>query len=148
MTAGTTTILDLNSGKINTILSTGSQTRYSNISETTYLTTKKFELESPTDQKKPSYLNLACCVNGYSNYTTYDSQERKDINKSREVSPIRPIISSISMQRSNESFLIVPGGRNYISPVSSTTTRLASLTVQDNDVVDNVRNNEMIDKQR
>ncbi|XP_043640759.1 uncharacterized protein LOC122611615 isoform X2 [Drosophila teissieri] len=32
--------------------------------------------------KKPSYLNLACCVNGYSNLTTYDSKIRQDINKS------------------------------------------------------------------
>ncbi|EDV59872.1 uncharacterized protein Dere_GG23178, isoform A [Drosophila erecta] len=33
-------------------------------------------------EKKPSYLNLACCVNGYSNLTTYDSKIRQDINKS------------------------------------------------------------------
>lgn len=43
------------------------------------------------EPKKPSYLNLACCVNGYSNLTTYDSKFRQNISKSREVSPIRPI---------------------------------------------------------
>lgn len=149
----TTTFLDLNSGKINTILSANSQTRYSNIIEQSYLTTKTIELESSTDQKKPSYLNLACCVNGYSNYTTYDSQERKDINKSREVSPIRPIIHSISMsrqQRSKEGFLIVPGvnNRNYVSSINSTTEQFTALKVQNDDSVDNARTNNIIDKQR
>ncbi|KAH8369793.1 hypothetical protein KR093_000986, partial [Drosophila rubida] len=53
-------------------------------------------------EKKPSYLNLACCVNGYSNLTTYDSKIRQDINKSREVSPIRPSTSSLQYcKRSN-----------------------------------------------
>lgn len=53
--------------------------------------------QTPVDtyDKKPSYLNLACCVNGYSNITTYDSKIRQDINKSREVSPIRPSSSSL-----------------------------------------------------
>ncbi|KAH8372956.1 hypothetical protein KR009_008974 [Drosophila setifemur] len=46
-------------------------------------------------EKKPSYLNLACCVNGYSNLNTYDSKIRQDINKSREVSPIRPSTSGL-----------------------------------------------------
>jgi len=40
-------------------------------------------------------LSLACCVNGYSNLTTYDSKVRQNINKSREVSPIRPSTSSL-----------------------------------------------------
>ncbi|XP_037728146.1 uncharacterized protein LOC119559148 isoform X2 [Drosophila subpulchrella] len=50
---------------------------------------------SQSTDKKPSYLNLACCVNGYSNLTTYDSKVRQNINKSREVSPIRPSTSSL-----------------------------------------------------
>ncbi|EAA14873.4 AGAP008983-PA, partial [Anopheles gambiae str. PEST] len=56
---------------------------------------------SPTaaTNKKPSYLNLACCVNGYSNLTTYDSKLRQDINKSREVSPSRPIIATLHYNR-------------------------------------------------
>ncbi|XP_058062027.1 uncharacterized protein LOC131212251 [Anopheles bellator] len=51
--------------------------------------------------KKPSYLNLACCVNGYSNLTTYDSKLRQDINKSREVSPSRPIIATLHYNRTD-----------------------------------------------
>ncbi|KAL5287498.1 DLGAP1 family protein [Megaselia abdita] len=35
-----------------------------------------------TTNYTPSYLNLACCVNGYSNLTTYDSIFRKNLNKS------------------------------------------------------------------
>ncbi|XP_070854800.1 uncharacterized protein vlc isoform X2 [Drosophila suzukii] len=50
---------------------------------------------SQAADKKPSYLSLACCVNGYSNLTTYDSKVRQNINKSREVSPIRPSTSSL-----------------------------------------------------
>ncbi|XP_049530942.1 uncharacterized protein LOC125948687 isoform X1 [Anopheles darlingi] len=53
--------------------------------------------------KKPSYLNLACCVNGYSNLTTYDSKLRQDINKSREVSPSRPIIATLHYNRTESS---------------------------------------------
>uniref|UniRef100_A0A1I8Q4D9 Guanylate-kinase-associated protein n=1 Tax=Stomoxys calcitrans TaxID=35570 RepID=A0A1I8Q4D9_STOCA len=56
-----------------------------------------------TYDKKPSYLNLACCVNGYSNITTYDSKIRQDINKSREVSPIRPSSSSLQYCKKNNS---------------------------------------------
>ncbi|XP_045530869.1 uncharacterized protein LOC123718432 isoform X1 [Pieris brassicae] len=48
-------------------------------------------LKKRDEHKKPSYLNLACSVNGYTNLTTYDSKIRQDINKSREASPIRPI---------------------------------------------------------
>ncbi|XP_064548288.1 uncharacterized protein vlc isoform X2 [Drosophila montana] len=54
-------------------------------------------------EKKPSYLNLACCVNGYSNLTTYDSKIRQDINKSREVSPIRASTSSLQYCKRNNS---------------------------------------------
>ncbi|XP_065367722.1 uncharacterized protein vlc [Calliphora vicina] len=64
--------------------------------------------QTPEDSydKKPSYLNLACCVNGYSNITTYDSKIRQDINKSREVSPIRP--SSSSLQYCKKSNSLAP----------------------------------------
>lgn len=64
--------------------------------------------QTPEDSydKKPSYLNLACCVNGYSNITTYDSKIRQDINKSREVSPIRP--SSTSLQYCKKSNSLAP----------------------------------------
>ncbi|XP_067629310.1 uncharacterized protein vlc isoform X2 [Eurosta solidaginis] len=60
-------------------------------------------LTDASPDKKPSYLNLACCVNGYSNLTTYDSKIRKDINKSREVSPIRPSSNSIQYCKKNNS---------------------------------------------
>lgn len=48
--------------------------------------------DSDVEAKKPSYLNLACTVNGYSNITNYDSKLRENfrIPRSREVSPIRP----------------------------------------------------------
>jgi hypothetical protein len=70
----TTTIsqLDPNSGKVSTIVCPSISVEANAV-------------------KKPSYINLACCVNGYSNLTTYDSKLRQDINRSREVSPIRPI---------------------------------------------------------
>ncbi|CAG9573705.1 unnamed protein product [Danaus chrysippus] len=58
-------------------------------------------------QKKPSYLNLACSVNGYTNLTTYDSKLRQDINKSREASPIRPITHTYQY-KSESSSLLVP----------------------------------------
>lgn len=88
----TKTILDPNSGKISTILS-------QNVPSV---------IHSPTSPvKKPSYLNLACCVNGYSNLTTYDSKFRQSINKSREVSPIRPITYSVQYNRN--------GDNNYLS---------------------------------
>lgn len=50
------------------------------------------EVKIETENKKPSYLNLACTVNGYSNITNYDSKHRDifRIPRSREVSPIRP----------------------------------------------------------
>ncbi|KAJ6643791.1 Disks large-associated protein 1 [Pseudolycoriella hygida] len=58
--------------------------------------------------KKPSYLNLACCVNGYSNLTTYDSKLRQNINKSREVSPNRPITHTLQYTRGDGNYLVVP----------------------------------------
>ncbi|XP_075165864.1 disks large-associated protein 2 [Haematobia irritans] len=71
-------------------------------------TTNLLSPQTPIDtyDKKPSYLNLACCVNGYSNITTYDSKIRQDINKSREVSPIRP--SSSSLQYCKKSNSLAP----------------------------------------
>lgn len=89
----TTTILDPTSGKISTILATA------NIVDASPQT-------SPV--KKPSYLNLACCVNGYSNLTTYDSKFRQNINKSREVSPIRPITHTLQYNRGDSNYLVVP----------------------------------------
>lgn len=84
----TTTILDPLSGKVTTILST---------------------VDTSSSPKKPSYLNLACCVNGYSNLTTYDSKLRQNINKSREVSPNRPITHTIQYNRSQgNNYLVVP----------------------------------------
>lgn len=95
----TKTVLDPNSGKISTILSSPPAL---------------IESSAPPQQtspvaKKPSYLNLACCVNGYSNLTQYDSKYRQSINKSREVSPIRPITHTVNYNRSeNTNYLGVP----------------------------------------
>ncbi|XP_014364035.2 uncharacterized protein LOC106715284 isoform X2 [Papilio machaon] len=66
-------------------------------------------------QKKPSYLNLACSVNGYTNLTTYDSKLRQDINKSREASPIRPITHTYQYKSENNSLLVpVPISANKL----------------------------------
>lgn len=66
-------------------------------------------------QKKPSYLNLACSVNGYTNLTTYDSKLRQDINKSREASPIRPITHTYQCRSENNSLLVpVPVSANKL----------------------------------
>ncbi|KAM3955917.1 LOW QUALITY PROTEIN: disks large-associated protein 2 [Aphomia sociella] len=65
--------------------------------------------------KKPSYLNLACSVNGYTNLTTYDSKLRQDINKSREASPIRPITHGYPCRTENNSLLVpVPVSANKL----------------------------------
>lgn len=89
----TTTILDPTSGKISTVLASASIVDQS-------------PQTSPV--KKPSYLNLACCVNGYSILTTYDSKFRQNINKSREVSPIRPITHTLQYNRGDSNYLVVP----------------------------------------
>lgn len=81
-----TTIFNSESGEVTTVLS--SSVAQEGIDEVLLSTAKK-----------PSYLNLACCVNGYSNLTTYDSKLRQDINRSREVSPIRPLIHSMQFTR-------------------------------------------------
>lgn len=148
----TKTILDPNSGKISTILS-------QNISQT---------INSPTSPvKKPSYLNLACCVNGYSNLTTYDSKFRQSINKSREVSPIRPITYSVQYNRNGDNnYLSIPTvvpindntknfmmdtqsiltpDKRYYSTATTTTTSTQQKTIDMNgtshDVTDNVNSN-------
>ncbi|KAG7312705.1 hypothetical protein JYU34_001074 [Plutella xylostella] len=65
--------------------------------------------------KKPSYLNLACSVNGYTNLTTYDSKLRQDINKSREASPIRPITHTYQHRTESNSLLVpVPVSANKL----------------------------------
>lgn len=125
----------------------GTNGRYFNgITTENFLSSKTIELQSPTvvahANKKPSYLNLACCVNGYSNYTNYDSVERKEINKSRDVSPIRPIINTISMsrqQRSSDNLLSVPAPVTFVkqSPLTSISKRFASLNIADKDTTDN-----------
>jgi hypothetical protein len=147
-TATTTAFFDINSGKISTIVSrTETNDSYINGSSEKYLSTKTIELQSPTvvahANKKPSYLNLACCVNGYSNYTNYDSVERKEINKSREVSPIRPIITMSRQPRSNDNLLSVPQPVTFVkqSPLASITKRFASLNLSDSkDTTDNAVN--------
>lgn len=93
----TKTILDPNSGKITTIISTP-PIAIDDVSSP----------QATPPAKKPSYLNLACCVNGYSNLTTYDSKFRQSINKSREVSPIRPITHTVHYNRGESNYLVVP----------------------------------------
>lgn len=145
-TTTTTAFFDINSGKISTIVSRPppsytNETNgcYFNGNTEKFLTSKTLDLQSPTvvahANKKPSYLNLACCVNGYSNYTNYDSIERKEINKSREVSPIRPIITMSRQPRSNDNLLSVPTPVTFIkqSPLTSITKRFASLNINSND---------------
>lgn len=142
----TTAYFDINSGTYSTFVSRSGETngRYFNGTES-FLSSKTIELQSPTvvahANKKPSYLNLACCVNGYSNYTNYDSVQRKEINKSRDVSPIRPIISMSRQQRSSDNLLSVPGHTPVTfvkqSPLTSITKRFASLNISDKDTTDN-----------
>lgn len=149
-TTTTTAYFDIDTGKISTIVSrpppfaaTETNGCYINGNTEKFLATKTLDLQSPTvvahANKKPSYLNLACCVNGYSNYTNYDSIERKEINKSREVSPIRPIITMSRQPRSNENLLSVPTPVTFIkqSPLTSITKRFASLNINDKDTTDN-----------
>ncbi|XP_050325668.1 uncharacterized protein LOC126756557 [Bactrocera neohumeralis] len=98
--------------------------------------------------KKPSYLNLACCVNGYSNLTTYDSKIRQDINKSREVSPIRPSSNSIQYCKKSNSLappilLQMADGKGDVSNVKPTATNGHS----NNFVSNNAENNEHCDLQ-
>lgn len=95
------TVLDPTSGKISTILTTADCTAEQQSPTLTFTA-------NASPAKKPSYLNLACCVNGYSNLTTYDSKFRQNINKSREVSPIRPITHTLQYNRGDGNYLVVP----------------------------------------
>jgi hypothetical protein len=143
----TTAYFDISSGTYSTIVSRSGETKgryFNGITSESFLSSKTIDLQSPTvvahANKKPSYLNLACCVNGYSNYTNYDSIERKEINKSRDVSPIRPIISMSRQQRSSDNLLSVPGQTPVFvkqSPLTSITKRFASLNINDKDTTDN-----------
>lgn len=88
-------------------------------------------------EKKPSYLNLACCVNGYSNLTTYDSKIRQDINKSREVSPIRPSTSSLQYCKRNNSLAApvlhtMPLTKQPATTAKATPTKYATLLGETN----------------
>lgn len=100
-------MLDTQSGKINTVLAAAVEPLAAPPKEAAAAVIRlgvekqqqlggeeEEELTATGEPKKPSYLNLACCVNGYSNLTTYDSKFRQNINKSREVSPIRPITTT------------------------------------------------------
>uniref|UniRef100_A0A1B6MCT3 Disks large-associated protein 1 n=2 Tax=Graphocephala atropunctata TaxID=36148 RepID=A0A1B6MCT3_9HEMI len=42
----------------------------------------------PDGVKQPSYLNLACCISGYTTLTTYNSKQREGF-RSRDISPSR-----------------------------------------------------------
>ncbi|XP_058817606.1 uncharacterized protein LOC131680906 [Topomyia yanbarensis] len=108
-----TTVLDPVTGNISTVLTTTSP-------QTETATTA-------VSSKKPSYLNLACCVNGYSNLTTYDSKLRQDINKSREVSPSRPIIATLHYNRSDGgNFQLTAPTLSYISMNNSINNNISN----------------------
>ncbi|KAE8741145.1 hypothetical protein FOCC_FOCC013307 [Frankliniella occidentalis] len=80
-----------------------------------------FSSPSPTNAKKPSYLNLACSISGYGGITTYDSKLREGFrsrdhspgklvgiqNGSREVSPARGLSAGI------------PNSGNYLTAPNS-----------------------------
>ncbi|TMW54739.1 hypothetical protein DOY81_000270 [Sarcophaga bullata] len=101
---------------------------------TTASTTTLLSPQTPEGSydKKPSYLNLACCVNGYSNITTYDSKIRQDINKSREVSPIRPSSTSLQYCKKNNSLappvLLAMPNVNLTSPQQQQPTHQMATT--------------------
>lgn len=108
-----TTVLDPVTGNISTVLTTTSPQ-----TETAC---------TAVASKKPSYLNLACCVNGYSNLTTYDSKLRQDINKSREVSPNRPIIATLHYNRSEGgNFQLTAPTLSYISMNNSINNNISN----------------------
>lgn len=74
------------------------------------------------EAKKPSYLNLACTVNGYSNITNYDSKHRENFRlpRSREVSPIRPQDYHAIRQEQNCKFLAPYQKNSAVNMLSST----------------------------
>ncbi|XP_053677588.1 uncharacterized protein LOC128727676 [Anopheles nili] len=114
-----TSVLDPVTGHISTVLTTTATANPQAPSSQTSLLQPLLgggDGSSPTaTSKKPSYLNLACCVNGYSNLTTYDSKLRQDINKSREVSPSRPIIATLHYNRTDSG----TGGHLLTAPTLS-----------------------------
>uniref|UniRef100_A0A1Q3FW25 Putative guanylate-kinase-associated protein n=1 Tax=Culex tarsalis TaxID=7177 RepID=A0A1Q3FW25_CULTA len=118
-----TTVLDPVTGNISTVLTTTSP-QAADTATTAAATVDGAALPN----KKPSYLNLACCVNGYSNLTTYDSKLRQDINKSREVSPSRPIIATLHYNRSSEggNFQLTAPTLSYISMNNSINNNLSN----------------------
>ncbi|XP_050082605.1 putative uncharacterized protein DDB_G0277255 isoform X2 [Anopheles aquasalis] len=101
-----TSVLDPVTGHISTVLTTTaspSQQAAAAVASQQQQPLLSGDTATSQTNKKPSYLNLACCVNGYSNLTTYDSKLRQDINKSREVSPSRPIIATLHYNRTDSS---------------------------------------------
>lgn len=116
-----TTVLDPVTGNISTVLTTTSP-------QAADTATTAASTDGALPNKKPSYLNLACCVNGYSNLTTYDSKLRQDINKSREVSPSRPIIATLHYNRSSEggNFQLTAPTLSYISMNNSINNNLSN----------------------
>ncbi|XP_050076854.1 probable WRKY transcription factor protein 1 [Anopheles maculipalpis] len=107
-----TSVLDPVTGHISTVLTT---TTAANTQQQQPLLGGGDSSPTAATNKKPSYLNLACCVNGYSNLTTYDSKLRQDINKSREVSPSRPIIATLHYNRTDSG----TGGHLLTAPTLS-----------------------------
>ncbi|XP_039437986.1 serine-rich adhesin for platelets [Culex pipiens pallens] len=118
-----TTVLDPVTGNISTVLTTTSP-------QAADTATTEATADGALPNKKPSYLNLACCVNGYSNLTTYDSKLRQDINKSREVSPSRPIIATLHYNRSSDggNFQLTAPTLSYISMNNSINNNLSNGT--------------------
>ncbi|XP_058125166.1 uncharacterized protein LOC131282716 [Anopheles ziemanni] len=111
-----TSVLDPVTGHISTVLTTTASSQHPPCPSTQpLLGGGDTSPTAPASNKKPSYLNLACCVNGYSNLTTYDSKLRQDINKSREVSPSRPIIATLHYNRTDSA----GGGHLLTAPTLS-----------------------------
>ncbi|XP_053662655.1 homeobox protein 2 [Anopheles marshallii] len=109
-----TSVLDPVTGHISTVLTTTTAPNSQQAQQQQPLLGGDSSPTAATN-KKPSYLNLACCVNGYSNLTTYDSKLRQDINKSREVSPSRPIIATLHYNRTDSG----TGGHLLTAPTLS-----------------------------
>lgn len=66
--------------------------------------------------KQPSYLNLACCISGYTTLTTYNSKQREGF-RSRDISPAR--ITGISphlVDDGSNSAVFTSNCGNFLSP--------------------------------
>lgn len=144
----TTAYVDPNTGQVCIALTQPPTITNNNIdnSELTYKTIVTPQTpDNGSYEKKPSYLNLACCVNGYSNITTYDSKIRQDINKSREVSPIRPSSSSLQYCKKNNCLappiLLTMPNVNPKSPQSHLTSPRTSSTNSGNRYIRGDNNN-------